>query len=44
MADKSHGRVMKKPAMSIKERRAAKREKALESKELVSRRKRADRG
>lgn len=43
MADKSPGRVMKKPELTIKERRAAKREK-LESKEPVSRRKRPERG
>ena len=43
MADKSQGRAPKKPAMTIKERRAAKRDKAAESGEVISRRKRPDR-
>jgi hypothetical protein len=43
MADKSQGRTPKKPAMTIKERRAAKRDKAAESGEIVPRRKRPDR-
>ncbi|WP_264033086.1 hypothetical protein [Mycolicibacterium alvei] len=41
MADKS--RAQKKPAMSLKERRAAKRDKAAESGEIISRRKRPER-
>ncbi|WP_275957450.1 hypothetical protein [[Mycobacterium] fortunisiensis] len=44
MADKSHGRAMKKSATTLKERRAAKREKELESKAMNPRRKRVDRG
>ncbi|WP_269085971.1 hypothetical protein [Mycolicibacterium peregrinum] len=43
MADKSQGRAPKKPAMTIKERRAAKRDKAAESGEIIPRRKRPDR-
>ncbi|WP_454788387.1 hypothetical protein [Mycolicibacterium lutetiense] len=43
MADKSQGRTPKKPAMTIKERRAAKRDKAAESGETIPRRKRPDR-
>ncbi len=40
MADKSQGRAPKKPAMTIKERRAAKRDKAAE---VIPRRKRPER-
>lgn len=43
MADKSQGRAVKKPAMTIKERRAAKRAKEIESGAMVTRRKRAER-
>ncbi|MGW4099897.1 MULTISPECIES: hypothetical protein [unclassified Mycobacterium] len=44
MADKSHSRAPKKPAaMSIKERRAAKRDKAAEAGETIPKRKRPDR-
>lgn len=43
MADKSRGREIKKPAMTLKERRAQKRAKADEAGELIPRRKRADR-
>lgn len=39
MASKSQGRERKKPAMTLKERRAAKREKAVD--EFLPRRKRA---
>jgi hypothetical protein len=42
MADKSQGRTPKKPAMTLKERRAAKRSKAA-SEELIPKRKRPDR-
>jgi hypothetical protein len=42
MADKSQGRTPKKPAMTIKERRAAKKTKAAESEETIPRRKRPD--
>lgn len=41
MADKSQGRLPKKPAMTIKEKRAAKRNKAAE--ETITKRKRPDR-
>lgn len=44
MADKSQGRLPKKPAMTIKERRAAKRSKAAEAGETIPKRKRPDRG
>jgi hypothetical protein len=40
MADKSLGRSLRKPALSIKERRAAKRAKAIESTPIVRKRKR----
>lgn len=43
MADKSQGRLPKKPAMTIKERRAAKRTKAAASEEVIPKRKRPDR-
>ncbi|MCW1820332.1 MULTISPECIES: hypothetical protein [Mycolicibacterium] len=43
MADKSQGRSPKKPTMTIKERRAAKRDKAAEAGETIPRRKRPDR-
>ncbi|MGV9797204.1 hypothetical protein ACWDTP_03990 [Mycobacterium sp. NPDC003449] len=43
MADKSSGRMPKKPAMTIKERRAAKRARVNESTEIVPRRKRGER-
>ncbi|WP_255457952.1 MULTISPECIES: hypothetical protein [unclassified Mycolicibacterium] len=43
MADKSQGRTPKKPAMTIKERRAAKRDKATEVGETIPKRKRPDR-
>ncbi|MEW2481928.1 hypothetical protein AB0876_20265 [Mycobacterium sp. NPDC049093] len=43
MADKSQGRMPKKPAMTIKERRAAKRDKAAEAGETIPRRKRSER-
>lgn len=43
MADKSQGRAPKKPAMTLKERRAAKRDKVAESGETIPRRKRPDR-
>ncbi|WP_286159424.1 hypothetical protein [Mycobacterium sp. 852013-50091_SCH5140682] len=42
MADKSQGRLPKKPAMTIKERRAAKR-KAAASEDTIPKRKRPDR-
>ncbi|KJF21166.1 hypothetical protein ACFRFQ_25140 [Rhodococcus sp. NPDC056743] len=41
MADKAPGKNMKKPAQSIKERRAEKREKAADSSELIRKRKRS---
>ncbi|CDP85472.1 MULTISPECIES: hypothetical protein [Mycolicibacterium] len=44
MADKSQGRSPKKPTMTIKERRTAKRDKAAEAGETIPRRKRPDRG
>jgi len=40
MADKSPGRNLRKPTLSIKERRAAKRAKALEATPVVRKRKR----
>lgn len=40
MADKSPGKNLRKPALSIKERRAAKRAKAVESASVVRKRKR----
>ncbi len=43
MADKSRGRVAKKPAMTIKERRVEKRTKMSQAQELVPKRKRPDR-
>lgn len=43
MADKSTNRAVRKPAMTIKERRAVKRAKEVTSGEIVRRRKRADR-
>lgn len=43
MADKSRGRVTKKPAMTIKERRVEKRAKMSQSSEFMPRRKRAAR-
>ncbi|WNG87593.1 hypothetical protein C6A87_028385 [Mycobacterium sp. ITM-2016-00317] len=43
MADKSRSREIKKPAMTLKERRALKRAKVVESGEVVPRRKRVDR-
>ncbi|PEG42478.1 hypothetical protein CRI77_07775 [Mycolicibacterium duvalii] len=43
MASKSHGRLLKKPAMTLKEKRAAKRAKSAESGELLPRRKRPER-
>ncbi|SRX79100.1 hypothetical protein [Mycolicibacterium parafortuitum] len=41
MADKSQNRERRKPAMTIKERRAEKREKQFQSEQLTPRRKRA---
>ncbi|MGH3677770.1 MAG: hypothetical protein ACRDU5_18960 [Mycobacterium sp.] len=40
MATKSAGKSLRKPALSIKERRAAKRAKAIESATIVRKRKR----
>ena len=40
MADKSPGKSLRKPALSIKERRATKRAKAVESTSIVRKRKR----
>jgi hypothetical protein len=40
MADKSAGKTRRKPAMSIKERRAVKRAKVIESTPIVRKRKR----
>ena len=40
MADKSPGKSLRKPALSIKERRAAKRAKVVESTPMVRKRKR----
>lgn len=40
MADKSPGKSLRRPAMSIKERRAAKRAKTIESTPLARKRKR----
>ncbi|MGE2736005.1 hypothetical protein [Mycolicibacterium vaccae] len=40
---KSQGRSLKKPAMTIKEKRAAKRAKSAEGDEFITRRKRPDR-
>ncbi|MGC0362538.1 hypothetical protein ABH922_000522 [Rhodococcus sp. 27YEA15] len=41
MADKAPGKTMKKPAQSIKERRAEKRAKVSDSSELIRKRKRS---
>ncbi|WP_269456354.1 hypothetical protein [Rhodococcus qingshengii] len=41
MADKAPGKNMKKPAQSIKERRAEKRAKTVESSEFIRKRKRS---
>lgn len=40
MAEKSSGKTLRKPAMSIKERRAAKRARAVQSMSIVRKRKR----
>jgi hypothetical protein len=40
MADKSPGKSLRKPSLSIKERRAAKRAKVMESAPIVRKRKR----
>ena len=40
MADRSPGKTLRKPALSIKERRAAKRAKVMESAPTVRKRKR----
>jgi hypothetical protein len=40
MADKSPGKTLRKPALSIKERRAAKRAKVMKSAPIVRKRKR----
>jgi hypothetical protein len=40
MADKSAGKRLRRPALSIKERRAAKRAKAIESTPITRKRKR----
>jgi len=40
MADKSPGKSLRKPALSVKERRAAKRARAIDSTPIVRKRKR----
>lgn len=40
MADRNSGKTLKKPAQSIKEKRAEKREKSVESTEFIRKRKR----